>query len=57
MGKGLKNNWFQPALKKIEENLLRKHIEIGIVDNDVYEEDEQFLVKLSQVSLLLSADW
>jgi hypothetical protein len=27
----------------------RKEISIGIVDNDIYEDDEQFLVRLSQV--------
>lgn len=26
----------------------RKEISIGIVDNDIYEDDEQFMVKLSQ---------
>ncbi|TKR60574.1 hypothetical protein L596_027801 [Steinernema carpocapsae] len=32
-----------------------QEIEIGIVDNDIYEEDEQFLVRLSQVKAV-SAD-
>lgn len=34
----------------------RQEIEIGIVDNDIYEEDEQFLVRLSQVRAVLASD-
>uniref|UniRef100_A0A1I8A5K8 Sodium/calcium exchanger 3 n=1 Tax=Steinernema glaseri TaxID=37863 RepID=A0A1I8A5K8_9BILA len=33
-----------------------QEIEIGIVDNDIYEEDEQFLVRLSQVKAVTADD-
>lgn len=34
--------------------MLRKTIEVGIVDNDVYEDDEQFFVQLSNVKAIIA---